>query len=114
MKTCPECNEKIIGRDDKKFCSDGCRNTFNNRINKDSSNFMRNINNKLRKNYRILAELNAAGKTKTTKSDLSEKGFDFMFFTNIHTTKAGNIYRCVYDHGYRILKNDHHIVVKKE
>jgi hypothetical protein len=45
---------KIVGREDKKFCSDG-RNAYNNKINKDSTNFMRNINNKLRKNYRILS-----------------------------------------------------------
>ena len=55
MKTCLECGEKIVGREDKKFCSDGCRNAYNNKINKDSTNFMRNINNKLRKNYRILS-----------------------------------------------------------
>ena len=24
MKVCLECNEKIVGREDKKFCSDGC------------------------------------------------------------------------------------------
>jgi hypothetical protein len=54
---------KIVGRG-QKFCSDGCRNAYNNKINKDSTNFMRNINNKLRKNYRILSELNVEGKSK--------------------------------------------------
>jgi hypothetical protein len=39
---------KIIGREDKSFV-DGCRNAYNNKINKDSTNFMRNVNNKLRK-----------------------------------------------------------------
>ena len=63
-KTCLECNEKIIGREDKKFCSDGCRNAYNNKINKDSTNFMRNINNKLRKNYRILSEIKLKKKEK--------------------------------------------------
>jgi hypothetical protein len=24
MKNCLECGEKIVGREDKKFCSDGC------------------------------------------------------------------------------------------
>jgi hypothetical protein len=37
-----------VGREDKKFCSDGCRNAYN-KINKDSNNYMRNTNNKLRK-----------------------------------------------------------------
>ena len=113
-KTCLECGEKIVGREDKKFCSDGCRNAYNNKINKDSTNFMRNVNNKLRKNYRILSVLNVDGKGKTTKSKLLSKGFDFEFFTNILETKTGNTYFFVYDQGYRLLDDDYYLLVKKE
>jgi len=113
-KTCLECGEKIVGREDKKFCSDGCRNAYNNKINKDSTNFMRNINNKLRKNYRILSVLNVDGKGKTTKSKILSKGFDFEFFTNILETKTGNTYFFVYDQGYRLLDDDYYLLVKKE
>lgn len=63
-KNCLDCGDKLVGREDKKFCSDSCRNAFNNKINKDSTNYMRNINNKLRKNYRILSDLNPEGKPK--------------------------------------------------
>ncbi|MCF8322423.1 MAG: hypothetical protein K9I26_04700 [Flavobacterium sp.] len=113
-KVCLECGEKIVGREDKKFCSDGCRNAYNNKINKDSTNYMRNINNKLRKNYRILSDLNAEGKSKTTKTKLLSKGFDFDFFTNILNTGTGNTYYFVYDQGYRYLDNDFYMLVKKE
>lgn len=113
-RNCPECGEKIIGREDKKFCSDACRNAWNNKINKDSNNFMRNINNKLRKNYRILAELNVEGKTKTTRSKLMGKGFDFDYFTNLLNTKTGNTYYFVYEQGYMPLENDYYILVRKE
>ena len=114
MKNCIECGENFSGREDKKFCSDGCRNAFNNKINKDSTNYMRNINNKLRKNYRILTELNVEGKTKTTRTKLIGKGFDFEFFTNILNTKTGNTYYFLYDQGYMALENDYYILVKKE
>jgi predicted nucleic acid-binding Zn ribbon protein len=116
MKNCLECNEKIVGREDKKFCSDGCRNAYNNKINKDSTNFMRNVNNKLRKNYRILSELNANedGKSKTTRTKLMSKGFDFEFFTSIYKTKTGNTYYFLYDQGYRILEDEYYMLVKKE
>ena len=114
QKVCLECGEKIVGREDKKFCSDGCRNTYNNKINKDSTNFMRNINNKLRKNYRILSEINTEGKSKTTRAKLLSKGFDFEFFTNILETKTGNTYFFVYDQGYRALEDDFYMLVKKE
>ena len=113
-KTCLECNEKIVGREDKKFCSDGCRNAYNNKINKDSTNYMRNINNKLRKNYRILLALNPEGKTKTTRAKLISKGFDFDYFTNILNTKTGNTYYFLYDQGYMQLESDYYMLVKKD
>jgi len=113
QKDCPECGEKIVGRTDKKFCSDYCRNAFNNKINKDSSNLVRNINNSLRKNYRILQELNPTDKTKTTKSKLLTKGFNFENFTSIYTTKTGTIYYFVYDQGYLPLEGDYYALVKR-
>ena len=58
QKTCLECGEKIVGRVDKKFCSDYCRNAHHNNLNKDRKNLVRNVNNLLRKNYRILEEFN--------------------------------------------------------
>jgi len=113
-KTCLECSDKIVGREDKKFCSDGCRNSYNNKINKDSTNFMRNVNNKLRKNYRILSALNVDGKSKTTRTKLLSKGFDFEFFTNILNTKTGNTYYFLYNQGYLALENDYYMLVKKD
>jgi predicted nucleic acid-binding Zn ribbon protein len=114
MKNCLECNDKIIGREDKKFCSDGCRNAYNNKMNKDSTNLMRNINNKLRKNYRILSELNLDGKSKTTRTKLLSKGFDFEFFTSMYVTKTNNTYYFLYDQGYRVLEDDYFMLVKRD
>jgi hypothetical protein len=113
-KNCLECHEKIVGREDKKFCSDGCRNAYNNKMNKDHTNLMRNINNKLRKNYRILTELNPEGKTKTTKNKLISKGFDFDLMTSVYTTKTGNTYYFVYDQGYMAVENEGFVLVKKD
>ena len=113
-KTCPECGDKIIGRADKKFCSDACRNSYNNRKNSDTKNLMRNVNNKLRKNYRILDKLNPEDKTKTTKNRLVDVGFDFNYFTSIYTTKAGTTYYFVYDQGYLPLEGDFYALVKRK
>lgn len=110
---CLECGEKLVGRADKKFCSDQCRNTYNNRLNSDSNNYVRNINNILRKNRRILAELNPAGKTKIHKSKLESKGFQFDYFTNIYKTRTGNIYYFCYEHGYLVLDDDFYALVIK-
>ncbi|TYC11340.1 hypothetical protein ES677_10385 [Bizionia gelidisalsuginis] len=113
-KLCPECGDKIVGRIDKKFCSDGCRNAYNNKMNKDGKNLIRNINNRLRKNWRILEESNPDQKTKTTKTKLIEKGFDFNYFTSIYTTKVGTVYYFVYDQGYLPLDNDFYALVKRK
>lgn len=109
---CLECGEKIIGRSDKKFCNDACRNAFNNKQNKDSTNLMRNVNNKLRKNHRILEELNIEGKTKVSKAKLDGLGFDFNFFTNIKVYKNGSEYKFIYDQGYKILEDNYFLLVK--
>lgn len=113
-KSCPECGDKIIGRADKKFCSDGCRNSYNNKFNKDSKNLVRTVNNRLRRNYRILNALNPQEKTKTTKQKLSTAGFDFNYFTSIYTTKAGTVYYFVYDQGYLPLEGDFYALVKRK
>jgi len=113
-RSCPECGNKIIGRADKKFCSDACRNSHNNALNKDRKNLVRNINNRLRKNYRILESLNPTDKTKTTKEKLLRMGFNFDFFTSQYVTKTGSIYYYLYDQGYLPLNNDYYLLVKNE
>ena len=113
-RVCPECGDKIVGRIDKKFCSDGCRNTYNNRKNKDSKNLIRNINNRLRKNWRILEKLNPEQKANTTRDKLISYGFDFNYFTSIYTTKAGKVYYFVYDQGYLALDHGYYTLVKRD
>ncbi|RTZ46479.1 hypothetical protein EJ377_19950 [Chryseobacterium arthrosphaerae] len=111
---CLECGEKILGRSDKKFCNDACRNAYNNKQNKDSTNLMRNINNKLRKNYRILVETNIEGKTKASRSKLESLGFDFDYFTSLKVYKNGSEYRFIYDYGYKLLEDDFVLIVKNQ
>ena len=113
-RKCLECGEILRGRIDQKFCSDYCRNSYNNKINKDSKNLIRNTNNRLRKNYKILTELNSSGKTKVSRSKLYDYGFDFQFFTSIYTTKTGNTYFYVYDQGYLPLENETFLLIKRE
>lgn len=114
-RTCLECGERLVGRSDKKFCSDYCRNAYNNRLNRDSKNMMRNIHNRLRKNYRILEEMNPTGKTKVTKAQLVKAGFDFTYFTSLYKTKKGTLYYFVYNQGYLpIAGGDQYVLVKRE
>ena len=111
-RKCPECNEEFQGRVDKRFCSDQCRNTYNNRNNSDVTNHVRNINRILKKNRRILEQLNPDGKAKTHRNKLNELGFNFNYFTNILKTQKGATYFFCYEYGYLALDNDYFFLVK--
>lgn len=113
-RRCPECDKVVHGRVDKKFCSDACRNAFNNRANATTTNHMRNVNNTLARNRRILAEMNPAGKRKTHRDQLLKKGFDFDFYTNSLTTKAGDTYRFCYEQGYLLLDEGFVLLVERK
>lgn len=112
MTTCLECGTEIFGRPDKKFCSDLCRNAYNNKLNRADVNAIRNINYRLRKNWRILGELCADDKVKIAKEKLLSLGFDFKYHTHLRTTQKGATYFFVYDYGYLELENDYFLVVK--
>ena len=113
-RTCTECGDAFEGRVDKKFCSDQCRNTYNNRQNADANNFVRNINFILRKNRRILEELNPEGKAKVKREQLITKGFNFSYHTNIFSTKTGKDYVFCYDQGYLPIEDDYFMLVVKQ
>ena len=112
-KKCLECGDSFKGRIDKKYCSDYCRNTYNNKVNRDSKNLIRNTNNRLRKNYNILTKLNKTGKVKVSRSRLISHNFDFNFFTQIYVTKASKTYFYVYDQGYLELENEIYLLIKR-
>jgi hypothetical protein len=104
-RTCIECGESFNGRADKKFCSDMCRNAYNNKLNSDTNNYVRNINNILRKNRRIMEEV--------SQQKLIDKGFNFSYFTNITTTKTGKSYVFCYEFGYLPIEGNYYLLVKR-
>lgn len=113
-RECQECGALLRGRKDQKFCSDYCRNSFNNRLNEDATKYMRRINNILRKNRRILATLNPSGKVTVDGIRLAEEGFNFHYFTNTYTTKKGSTYFFCYEQGYIKLESDQYMLVLKQ
>ena len=113
-KKCLECDTKLIGRIDKKFCNDYCRNSYNNNINKDEKTIIRIVNNRLKKNWRILETCNPDKKSKATKSKLLSLGFDFNYYTNTYITKSGTVYYFVYNQGYLPIDNDYYALVKRD
>ena len=115
MVKCLTCKTKITGRADKKFCDTECRTAYHNKQNGFQNNFIKNVNNTLKKNRRILIQLNPNGKAKTTKEKLLDLGFKFSYFTNEYVTRTGNIYHFVYEQGYIELEDDKYaLVIRKK
>ena len=112
-RSCGACGKSIKGRSDKRFCDDYCRSAYNNRLNTDAKPCIRNINNILRKNRRILEELIPEQTAKTTRDQLVERGFNFQYLTSTYTNKKGLKYFFCYDYGYLPLANDRYFLVKK-
>ncbi len=113
-RTCIECDHKLVGRIDKKFCSDQCRSSFFNKQNASSTKLIRNTNAILRKNRTILHDLNPDGKASISKKKLIELGFNFDFYTNIYTTKKETVYYFCYDQGYLIGDKGYITIVKRK
>ncbi|MES2514747.1 MAG: hypothetical protein V4580_11410 [Bacteroidota bacterium] len=113
-KLCLECGETFKGRVDKKFCSDLCRNSYNNKLNSDSTNYVRNITNILRKNRRIISELLPDETVKVSQQKLMDKSFNFNYHTHIVTTKEGKQYKFCYEYGYLALEGNYYLLVKRK
>lgn len=114
-KKCLACDKKLSGRADKKFCNDYCRNNYNNSLKSANSNLVRNINNALLKNRRILeGVVGAEEMAKLPKDKLLQQGFNFKYFTHTYTNKKGNVYFFCYEFGYLSLEGDWYLVVKRK
>jgi uncharacterized protein YjdB len=115
VKQCLFCSNKITGRTDKKFCNDYCRNAYNNQLKSANSPAVRNINNTLIKNRRILETMLGEEKMiKQLKEKLLTQGFNFKYFTHNYTNQKGNVYYFCYEYGYLPLEHDWFLIVKRK
>ena len=115
-RNCIECGKGFVGRADKKFCSDICRNACNNRQRSATSNHIRAINNILNKNRKILEQYfpNGADVAKTSKGKLMERGFNFNYITSVGNGKKGMACYYCYEFGYQVAENDNVVIMRKK
>jgi hypothetical protein len=106
-RVCLDCGGKILGRSDKKFCSDQCRNNYNNRINRDTNNYVRNVHAQLRRNRKILADFYDDGHKRIHRDALFALGYNFTFFTHVVETQDGVKWSYCFEYGFRNIDNDY-------
>lgn len=112
---CANCNKPVKGRTDKKFCDDWCRNAYNNQQSSQVPPLIRQVNNTLKRNRKLLQSQIPEGKSvvKIHRKKLSEQGFSFDYFTSLHTTQKGATYYFCYEYGYLLIENDCMLVVNR-
>jgi predicted nucleic acid-binding Zn ribbon protein len=114
-KTCILCAKPVKGRSDKKFCDDYCRAAYNNDLRSVSNKYIRNVNNSLGKNRRILESFLPDGEqmAKANREKLLQFGFQFKYRTHTYSNQKGNVYHFCYEYGYLPLGNNWFLIVKR-
>ena len=118
IKKCLACNKTLRGRADKKFCDDYCRSNYNNlqKIKDKPDEFVKNINNTLLKNRKILLSIlpETEEMAKVTANKLLEKGFVFKYHTHTYKNKKDQVYFFCYEYGYLPLGENWYLVVRRK
>ena len=93
MKKCLECQNKVVGRVDKIFCSPYCKSSFHHKKNmsKEQSMYL-TIDKQLKLNRKLLQHYNKAGKSIIRKEVLINVGFNPKYFTHYWKNKKGDRY----------------------
>lgn len=109
INECAQCGQKLLGRTDKRFCGDYCRNSYNrhqrqqNRIPLPPQAAA--VIEIIKHNYQLIGRKESLGDDETISCDLgslTSRGFIRDFYTSLHTDKTGNQWYCVFDWCFHI------------
>lgn len=108
FKLCEQCNKKLQGRTDKKFCSNHCRSSYHNAVYGDRTNYMRRVNALLLRNRKILADLFSSQRKggNIPLRELYLKGFVPQHFTHQTKHASKTLYTYCYEFGYSYVGKD--------
>ena len=106
MKLCPVCENVVLGRKDKIYCSANCKSAaqYESRLANDT--FFLEVDKQLKTNRKILKKYNQTGYTTLRKRILIEQGFNPDFFTHYWKNSKNQVYLFCYDYGFLDLKDE--------
>ena len=113
-KTCEYCKKEFIGRSDKRFCSQTCKNQFNYQLRKQTKDITKEINNILHRNRIILNTImgEKRGKMKVDRIELEKMNFNFKYITGYYVNKENKLYHYVYDFAWMEFSTQELLIVK--
>ena len=101
VPVCLHCSEQIEGRIDKLFCTPYCKSAHHYQKKKFAGKTMfKTIDDTLKRNRKLLAHYNTAGKAVIRKDELLKAGFNPKFFTHYWKNSSGDIYLFCYEYGF--------------
>jgi len=108
-RPCKDCGKPIdlsVGRRDRQFCNETCKNRYHNKQAFEEAKEARRINKILKKNRDILKKMAARKDSgEIPREKLLRAGFDFNYYTHHKVTVHYNHqYTICYDYGYRAIK----------
>lgn len=86
---CQVCGERLAGRSDKRFCSEGCRNDYNNGIRSAGARKRNRVETILSRNWNALDKMFCSGNSKVRLCDLN----CLMFNKDFHTAEKRRLFR---------------------
>ncbi len=115
MKTCKICNNEIVGRADKMFCSIRCKNYYHTNLRRVTQIAVHDIDNILHRNRSILLEILGKRKTqiKLKRIILEKKKFQFKYHTHTLVNKQGKTFNYVYDFAWMEFSDDEVLIKRK-
>ena len=105
IKNCKHCNAEFKPtRWDKKYCSDKCKNTYNNRTKSEAYHITKAINKILWRNRMILRSFQEQGQAYLNQ--LKRAGFDFSYMTHQYKSDEENPVYFYYDFGLQPINSN--------
>ncbi|HXB10248.1 MAG TPA: hypothetical protein VNW04_24155 [Puia sp.] len=115
LQQCLNCGKPLKGRTDKKFCDAGCKNEYNNRLQREERAAINPIDLILKHNRRVLKQWLGADHHKVVQTEgLLQVGFRFEYHTHHYSNQRGDQYVFCYDYGYLPLPHGRCLVVKDQ
>jgi hypothetical protein len=111
---CKVCNNIIIGRKGKIFCSLKCKNAFHLILRAVTKQAAYPLDRILHRNRSILLEIMGpkALKKKVLRSELVKKKFQFRFITHYDINSKGKMYHHVYDYAWMEFSDDEVLIIR--
>lgn len=101
MKKCINCNDPVIGRNDKKYYSSFCKSSYHYKVSKEKEDSLFvNIDKQLKLNRRLLKAYNKAGKANVRKEKLIDEGCNPKYFTHYWKNQKEDAYLFCYEYGF--------------